>query len=156
MPARAAIGGSVAAALSTLALISAAKAEGKAALQPLNATSHWLNGDAAANVETVDARHTAVGYATHHAATIFWAALFELRPGRTRETPFRLARNAVAMAAIAAGVDYLATPERFTPGWELVLTKRSMAWSYLALAAGFGMGALIGGRASADLQRKQA
>ena len=41
------------------------------------------------------------------------------------------------MAAVAAAVDYGATPKRFTPGWELVLSKRSMASVYAAMAAGF-------------------
>jgi hypothetical protein len=40
-------------------------------------------------------------------------------------------------SAIAAVVDYGLTPHRFTPGWELVLSKRSMAAAYLAMAAGF-------------------
>ena len=33
--------------------------------------------------------------------------------------------------------DYTVTPRRFTPGWELVLSKRSMALVYGAMAAGF-------------------
>lgn len=132
--------GSVASVLLTLALVSAAWAERKSIPQPLNATSHWLHGNPAAEIQAFDLAHTGVGYATHHVATIFWAALFDLRSNRRDETPATLVRDSVAMAAIAAGVDYLATPKHLTPGWELVLTKRSMAWTYLALAAGFAIG----------------
>jgi branched-chain amino acid transport system permease protein len=36
-----------------------------------------------------------------------------------------------------AAVDYTITPHRFTPGWELVLSKRGMALAYAAMALGF-------------------
>jgi hypothetical protein len=58
------------------ALAAVAKMEGKGALQPINATSHWLNGDAAAKVELPTARHTGVGFVTHLLSAIFWAAPF--------------------------------------------------------------------------------
>ena len=50
------------------------------------------------------------------------------------------------VSAIAAAVDYGATPKRFTPGWELVLSKRAMAAAYLAMAAGLAVGALVARR----------
>ena len=115
-----------------------ALAEGHGPAQPLNATSHWLNGDSAASRRRIDFRHTGVGLATHVAATVFWAALFEAwlraQPARGRAD---VVRRAAAVAALAAVVDYTITPRRFTPGWELVLTKRSMALVYAAMAAGF-------------------
>jgi hypothetical protein len=130
-----------------LALAAAAKIEGKGALQPINATSHWLNGDAAAEVELPTARHTLVGFATHVLSAIFWAAPFEawlaLNPPRT---PGALLRDAAAMAGIAAVVDYGATPKRFTPGWELVLSKGSMLAAYLGFTIGLAGGALASDR----------
>ena len=45
---RALVTGTVASVTSTVALALAARAEGKGALQPVNATSHWLNGGKAA------------------------------------------------------------------------------------------------------------
>ena len=45
--------------------------------------------------------------------------------------------RATAIAALAAAVDYTITPHRFTPGWELVLSRRGMALAYAAMAAGF-------------------
>jgi len=127
---------------STVVLALLARAAGKGALQPVNATSHWLNGEGAAAFEGVDAAHTAVGYTTHHAATIFWAFFFEA--GR-RNSPARdadgLLRQALIVSAIAAAVDYGPTPKRFTPGWEFVLSKRAMAVAYAAMAIGLAAGA---------------
>jgi hypothetical protein len=135
--------GTLASLTSTVALCLAARAEGRGALQPLNATSHWLNGETAASFIQADVAHTAVGYATHHAASIFWAILFERwdRASRSRNVS-EIAQRAAAVSALAAAVDYVATPKRFTPGWELVLTKRSMAGAYAAMALGLAMGAL--------------
>ena len=142
--ARAAVSGTAASVASTVALGLVARAEGKAALQPLNATSHWLNGNRAGEFGGADLAHTAVGYATHHAATIFWALFFERWiAARPALSPASVMQRALALSAIAAAVDYGPTPKRFTPGWELVLSKRSMAVVYGAMAAGLAAGALM-------------
>ena len=109
-------------------------------MQPLNATSHWLNGDRAARRRAVDLQHTGVGLATHLAATVFWATLFEAwQAARPSRGAAETAARAAAVAALAAVVDYTITPKRFTPGWELVLAKRSMALAYAAMAVGFAV-----------------
>ena len=134
--------GAVASATSTVALALLARAEGQGVLQPVNSTSHWKNGEQAASFRGADLTHTAVGYATHHAATVFWAALFERWVGARRPAgALALMPDALVLSAIAAAVDYGATPKRFTPGWEFVLSKRSMAIAYLAMAAGLAVGA---------------
>ncbi len=122
---------------SVAALASVAWAEGKAGLQPLNATSHWLHGDRAARFRGLDAAHTGIGFATHLGATIFWAGFFEAWEARSRRRG-RFARAAV-VSVLAVAVDYTVTPHRFTPGWELVLSKRGMAVVYAAMAAGFAV-----------------
>jgi hypothetical protein len=136
--------GTAASIVSTAALALLARAEGKSAVQPTNATSHWLHGDSAASHREPDTAHTLVGYATHHASALFWAVPFEVwlaaRPPRTTAG---LLRDACAMAAIAAAIDYGVTPKRLTPGWELVLSKRSMAATYGAMALGLAAGALV-------------
>src|SRR3954469_2300476 len=71
------VSGTIASLVSTAALLLLAKAEKKSALQPVNATSHWLHGAKAAGQNTADAAHTAVGYATHHASAVFWALPFQ-------------------------------------------------------------------------------
>ena len=132
---RALVSGTCGCLASVAALGFVARNEGKAAPQPLNATSHWFNGDEAARFDGIDATRTGIGLVTHFAATVFWAGLFEAWEG-PRRRPGRMAR-AAAVSALAATVDYTITPHRFTPGWELVLTKRGMAMAYAAMALGF-------------------
>jgi hypothetical protein len=135
--------GTVASFASTAALALLAKSEGKGALQPTNATSHWLHGGAAARHDEVDAMHTAVGYGTHHASAVFWGLPFEAWLAARPRSAFELLRDACAMSAIAAAVDYGVAPKRLTPGWELVLSKRSMVATYAALALGLAAGATL-------------
>lgn len=133
----------VATAASVLALALVSRREGRGALQPLNATSHWLNGDAAAADARARWRTTGVGLATHAAATGFWAVLFELWLRRGPRTRSDVLGKAAAAAGVAALVDYRATPKRFTPGWEFVLTPPGMAVAYAALGAGLAAGAFL-------------
>ena len=138
------ISGTVASFTTTAALVLLAKAEGKGALQPTNATSHWLHGEEAGRVRRADAAHTAVGYGTHHASALFWALPFEMWLwARPPKTPLMLLRDASVMAAIAATVDYGLVPKRLTPGWELALSKRSVAATFAAMAAGLAVGAIL-------------
>ncbi len=142
------ISGSVASITSSLMLATASLYEGKRAVQPLNATSHWLHGPEAADRNELSMAKTGLGFGTHLAATVFWAALFEfllrrrdsdtLRPRRGGIA--RTARAAVATSAIAAAVDYTVTPQRFTPGWEFILPKTAMALGYAAMSAGLVLG----------------
>ena len=138
------LSGTAAGIASTLALGLLARMEGKTVFQPLNSTSHWLNGEQAASVRGADVTHTAVGLTTHQAATFFWAALFEWWISARRPLrPLPMLGHAVATSVVAAAVDYGATPKRFTPGWEFVLSKRSMAGTYAAMAFGLAAGALM-------------
>ncbi len=138
------VSGSFASFGSAAGLAVAARAEGKAAVQPINATSHWLNGEAAGSFEGFDAAHTAVGFLTNHAASVFWAVFFQAWRARRRPAgPLPMLRDALGMSAIAAVVDYRATPKRFTPGWEFVLSKRGMAVGYAGLAVGLAAGASL-------------
>lgn len=138
------VSGAAGSVASSVALALLARAEGKGALQPVNSTSHWLNGTRAATRKDADVAHTAVGYATHHAATVFWAVIFERWIGPRRPlSPSSMLRDALAISAIAAAVDYGATPKRFTPGWEFVLSKQSMAVAYGAMALGLAAGSLM-------------
>jgi hypothetical protein len=126
---------------SVLAML--ARAERKGALQPLNATSHWLHGEQAGFVRRADAAHTLIGFATHHASAWFWALLFERWLRSRPRDPKSLLRDGAIMAAIAAAVDYGITPKRLTPGWETVLSKRAIATAYVAMAFGLAAGALL-------------
>ena len=148
----AAVSGTAASVTSTLALAWLAHLEGHGALQPVNSTSHWLHGPSAAEVRRFDLSHTLVGYLTHHAATLFWAVLFERWIGPRRTLAARIVlRDALVLSALAALVDYRATPKRFTPGWEFVLSRRSMAAAYAAMALGLAAGAPRGRPGSAPI-----
>jgi hypothetical protein len=96
------ISGTAASLAMTAALALLAKKEGKGALQPINSTSHWLHGEQASSVRSLDVSHT-----------------------------------------IAALVDYGITPKRFTPGWEELLSKRSIGVTYAAMALGLTAGVML-------------
>jgi hypothetical protein len=133
--------GTVASLASAAALALLSRAEGKGALQPVNATSHWLHGEQAADCDELDATHTLVGFATHYASAVFWALPFEFWLARHRPSSAgTLLRSACVTSAVAAAVDYGITPKRLTPGWELVLSKRSLVVTYGALALGLALG----------------
>jgi hypothetical protein len=138
---RTVITSAVASAASALALTLLARAERRGALRPLNATSHWLHGDAAARDAKADGRRTAVGAVTHHLAAMFWSAILEGALGSRKRTLPALAINGAAVAALAAVVDYALMPRRLSPGWELALTRKSMAGAFGAMAAGLAAGA---------------
>lgn len=126
----------------TLALL--ARAQGKGALQPVNATSHWLNGPGAGRVRELDVAHTAIGYATHHASCVFWALPFEWWLSSRRErSAAEVLGGAVAVAGIAAVVDYGIVPKRLTPGWELTVSQRSVAVTFGAMALGLAVGSFL-------------
>jgi hypothetical protein len=138
------VSGTLVSIATTAALALLARAEGKRALQPTNATSHWLHGEGAGRYRRADLAHTLVGYLTHHASAIFWALPFQRwladRPPRP---PHIVLRDAAAMAAIAAIVDYALVPKRLTPGWEEVLPKRSIVAVYGVMALALAAGAIM-------------
>ena len=141
------LSGTVASVVSAAVLGVLAKAEGASPVQPINATSHWLHGEAAGKVKGIDAKHTATGLMTHHGACVFWATLFEtLRAASPDESPARIVRDAATVSLITAVVDYGLMPERLTPGWEGPLPIRSVAGGFAGLALGLAIGGLLTSR----------
>ncbi len=47
------------------------------------------------------------------------------------------------MSALACAVDYTITPKRFTPGYELSLSRPSLVAVYAAFAAGLALGSVL-------------
>jgi hypothetical protein len=138
------VSGTVASAVSAAVLALLARAEGAAPIQPINATSHWLHGEEAGKVRDIDAKHTGTGFATHHAACVLWASLFEtIRSTAPDAGPARVLRDAAAVSAVAAVVDYGLVPSRLTPGWEEPLPIRSVAGGFAGLALGLALGGLL-------------
>lgn len=133
------------------AIMTLAKAEGKPVLAPVNASSHWLWGDKAGQQTQADLEHTGLGGATNIAAGLMWGGLLGAHLQRTRPGPVGMVRDGAVLGAIAGLLDYGLLPRRLSPGWELVLSGRSVV---LAMA-GMATGAVIGGfaaRASDDMQ----
>ena len=141
---RALMSGSVASVVTSATLAVLAARAGKSPVQPTNATSHWLHGDKAGAVRQADAPHTLVGLLTHHASAVFWAFLFErLRGKRPAQSPARLARDAATTVLVASVVDYALVPRRLTPGWESVVSKKSIGTTYAVMALGLVVGGLM-------------
>jgi hypothetical protein len=130
--------GTVASVLSALVLALCSKVEEGHAAGGINGPSQWIWGEAEAYTRRATWRHTAVGYAIHHATSIFWAALHELTFGRTaqRKNAARICAEAAATTATAYVVDYHVTPRRLRPGFD----KHLGALSMLAVYAAFGAG----------------
>lgn len=141
------VSGTIASAVSAAVLGLLAKLEGQAPVQPINATSHWLHGKEAGRVKDIDLEHTGTGYATHHAACVMWACLFEtLRAAAPDARPARIMRDATLVSVVAAVVDYGLVPKRLTPGWEEPLPIRSLAGGFAGLALGLAIGGLVTSR----------
>jgi hypothetical protein len=139
------VSGSLAAVTSTAALAACGATEISRPLAPTNAVSHWFFGERATRQDHFSWRHTVVGYATHHVASLFWAFLYErfFAARRARATPGRIVGDAIAVAGVACFVDYQLTPRRFVPGYERRLSRTSLALVYLAFAAGLAAGGAL-------------
>lgn len=136
--------GTLASLVSTGALALLARAEGRSALQPINAVSHWLHGPEAGEVTEADLAHTGVGFATQHASAMFWAAPYAWWLWRREHrSAAEVVGGAAAVAGVAAAVDYGLVPRRLTPGWEHAVPARSVAGGFVALALGLAAGGMI-------------
>ena len=112
---------------------------------PMNGPSQWVWGRGAPYRDDATWRHTALGFAIHHGASLFWGVLFEFfRRRAPRDVPGTVA-SAVTTAAIANVVDFKLTPERLTPGFEKRLSHRALFATYAAFAMGLAAGALLTG-----------
>lgn len=129
---------------SVAAIMALAKAEGKPALGPVNASSHWLWGDEAGQQSQADLGHTGIGGATNIGAGFMWGGLFGAYLQRTNPSPTGIVRDGAVLGAVASLLDYGLLPRRLSPGWEQVLSSRSVV---LAMA-GMAVGAVAGGLAA--------
>ena len=135
--------GTVAGTLGTALLAWRGSAESASAAAPLNAVSHWLWGDRSLRSNAASWRYTGLGTATNLAASLLWAGLYELLQTRRRiRAPLDAAVRALAVAAVAALVDFRLVPKRLTPGFEHRLSTRSLLLFYGAFAAGLALGGL--------------
>jgi hypothetical protein len=142
------LSGTVASALSSVALSALGKAGTGSMFAPTNAISHWIWGEKAAHRDHPSVRYTALGYTIHHLSSTFWAVLFERFMGARldRLAPAPTLAAATATSAIACFVDYQLTPQRLRPGFEKRLSKPSLVLVYGAFGLGLAAGALMSRR----------
>jgi hypothetical protein len=135
------VSGSAASIASTICLSLLGKAELNRVAAPINGPSQWIWGRYAPYENRFSLRYTIVGYLIHHAASVFWAILYEKLRQRMARADAAAAVIAPAAAATTAAyiVDFHLTPKRLTPGFEHRLSKRALLMVYgsfaIALAA---------------------
>jgi hypothetical protein len=139
------ISGGIAAAISTAVLAVRGKYETGTPFGPVNAISHWIWGDEAAQHNAVSSRYSLLGYTIHHSASTLWATMYEKWFGKhadmqleRREIGKALA-GGIAVSALACFVDYKMTPHRLQPGYEMRLSKKSLLIVYGAFALGLAL-----------------
>lgn len=117
-------------------------------IAPVNAVSHIVWGDEAAEQDEASLKYTAPGVALNAAAVASWAGVYELGFGRrARQGDVKAALiGGVATAALAYVTDYYIVPRRFTPGFEKRLSAPSMFAVYAALAASLPLASLLASR----------
>jgi len=140
--------GSLASLMSVAVLLAAGRRQAGSAVAPVNAISHWLWDQDSLRTDAADWKHTAAGYAMHHAASILWAALHAAAAqGRpASRTVGAVATGALATAALANVVDYRVVPKRLTPGFEHRISTGALWGVYAALALGLAGGAWLARR----------
>jgi hypothetical protein len=135
----------IAAAVTSALVAYLGKREAGSAAAPINATSHIAWGDESADIDGVDVKHTAVGALLHAGAMLMWSLVQELFASRLQKRT-DVASNLLlggATSAVAYVADYVVVPKRFTPGFELRLSKPSLAAVYVALAASLAAGLIL-------------
>src|SRR5690349_6202112 len=138
------VGGAASSIVSTAALALLGRTEAGSAYAPTNAVSHWIWGDEAAEHDGFSLKYTITGYVIHHVSATFWSVLFEKLAGEKLDKNDLRVTLAVSAAtsAFACFADYKLTPKRLNPGYEMRLSKKSLAGVYAAFAVGLALGAI--------------
>ncbi|MDQ3187242.1 MAG: hypothetical protein M3Q16_12465 [Pseudomonadota bacterium] len=139
------ISGTVASIVSTVSLAILGKAELDKSAAPVNGPSQWIWGRHASYENRFSLQYTVVGYAIHHAASVFWATLHEKLRQRLSSGGSTASAIAPAIGTTAAAyvVDFYVAPKRLTPGFEHRLSKRSLLIVYGTFALGLATVALM-------------
>ena len=107
-------------------------------LHPLNTVAHIVIGSRAFYLREAHALVTPLAVIVHAASLAGWGALFSLALGRFR-APVPVA--AFVFTALVAIVDFALLPERFSPGFETVLTQTEVIVVYLVMAVAMTLAA---------------
>jgi uncharacterized membrane protein YagU involved in acid resistance len=130
--------GLVAAAATAGALVGFGAAR-NAPAQPLNAVAHVIVGSRAFYVQSAHLLITGVAVLVHLVAMALFGVGFAWAFGRWRGA--RLWVAAVAFAALVALIDFVILPDRFSPGFESVLTRGEVVVVYALMALAFALAA---------------
>jgi hypothetical protein len=138
------VSGSAASIASTICLLLAGKAELNRLAAPINGPSQWIWGRHAPYENRFSLQYTIVGYLIHHAASVFWAILYEKLRQRMAGADAATAAIVPAAATTTAAyiVDFHFTPKRLTPGFEHRLSKGNLLMVYGSFAIGLAAVAL--------------
>jgi hypothetical protein len=126
-------------------VIAMAAITGKPLLAPAQSISHILFGERVLRVFPVNFMYVLIGFALNTFAMIGWCALAELIFQLVSGSPGNLWISVVVGASIstlAYFVDFRVVPKRFTPGFEHVLSRRSLYLVYWGLAVALCLGSL--------------
>ncbi|MEC4721464.1 hypothetical protein RY831_20060 [Noviherbaspirillum sp. CPCC 100848] len=144
------ISGTVSGVATALAASVAGKRDAESYAAPLNATSHILWGDEAAQHDEPSLKYTVTGFLLTHASAIFWASIYEKwfapREEDGNASPLQPLIGAAVVTAGAYVTDYYLVPRRFTPGYEKRVSGKSLTAIYGVLALGLAARALMARR----------
>ncbi|PTR17212.1 hypothetical protein C8R31_101371 [Nitrosospira sp. Nsp2] len=113
------------------------KSELNRSAAPVNGPSQWVWGRHAPFKNSFSLKYTVLGYAIHHAASVFWAILHEkLQEGFKAKNCTAVIAPALAATAAAYVVDFYVAPKRLSPGFEHRLSKRALFIVYGSFALG--------------------
>src|SRR5689334_18103092 len=136
--------GGTGAIVSIVAALIGGRRDVQQASAPINAVSHIAWDGPPPRHGGARAVNTLTGLALHTGASLFWAAIFETVFGRrARQTAAAAAAASTATALAAYVTDYYVVSQRFRPGYEAYLSRRSLFAVYAALAAGLALGAAL-------------
>jgi hypothetical protein len=140
------------AAATTAAVAACGLLEDGKSVPPVNAVSHIVWGDEAAEQDNASLKYTAPGVMLNAAAIASWAGVYELAFGRqARQGNVQAAiAGGIATAALAYVTDYYVVPRWLTPGFEKRLSSPSMFAVYAALAASLPLASLRAARRSTN------
>jgi hypothetical protein len=142
-----AISGSMASIATTVLLNLRGEQENGTPYAPVNAISHWIWGDRAADRNDPSVRYTVAGYAIHHASSTLWATVYEKWFGDAAEqrSVIPALAGGATIAALSCFVDYKVVPKRLRPGYEMRLSTRSLALVYGLVGVTLPVRGLISG-----------
>ncbi|CAN5638135.1 hypothetical protein BH11ARM2_BH11ARM2_38510 [soil metagenome] len=139
-----ALGTGALAAVGTTATVTAlGKRETGSSAAAINATSHIVWGDEAAEQDEVSKKYTLTGAVLNVMAVVGWAAVQEAALGRwvRKGSTARALASGTAISALAYATDYYVVPKRFTPGFEKRISQESLVAMYAVLAICLAVGA---------------